>query len=137
MKIVNHHWRAETIPKLTVHSQLLLNYFLHAEILYFVNEEVRAGCPKLGRATLSLLREKNKWCVYINPTNVWSSLVQCLLQPRGYILPATEIHFSSSIKNISFCSIIKNYKELRDFSLFRPGKLSENLLDCKVGGGKT
>ena len=49
-KMINlaHYSKAETISKLTVHSQLLQNYFL----LQFVNYEVWSGCPKLGQTDL-------------------------------------------------------------------------------------
>ena len=51
-KIINHHSKAETISKLRVHSQLLQNLFSPAKVLCFVNNEDRAGCPKLGHTTL-------------------------------------------------------------------------------------
>ena len=52
-KIVNS--KAEKISKLTVNSQVLLNYFSPEKKIIFVNYEVRAGCPKLGHTTMLLL----------------------------------------------------------------------------------
>ena len=51
LKKINNQSNAQTISKLTVHSQLLQNYFSPAK-LYSVNDEVWPGCPKLGHATL-------------------------------------------------------------------------------------
>ena len=50
-KMINHHSKAETISNLAVHSKLLQIYFSPAKNLYFVNNKVRAGCPKLGQTT--------------------------------------------------------------------------------------
>ena len=47
--MINHHWKAEIISKLTVHSQLLFNNFSLA------NDEVRAGCPELVNTILMAL----------------------------------------------------------------------------------
>ena len=42
---------------MTVHSQLLQNFIFDCKNLYFVNNKVRAECPKLGPTTLL----KHKW----------------------------------------------------------------------------
>ena len=54
-KIIHHHSKAQTNWKLTVHLQLLQNYASPAKNLNYVNDEVRAGCLKLGHTTLALL----------------------------------------------------------------------------------
>ena len=41
--MIDHHSKAETI---------IAKLFFTCENLYFVNEEVSAGCPKLGHTTL-------------------------------------------------------------------------------------
>ena len=51
-KIINNNSKDEQILKLTVHLQLLQYYFSPAKIYIFVNDEVRAGCSKLGHTTL-------------------------------------------------------------------------------------
>ena len=49
MKIINHHSKAETISKLTVHALFL---FFTCKNLYLGNDEVRVGCPKLEHTKL-------------------------------------------------------------------------------------
>ena len=60
-KITNHDSKAETILKLTVDSQLLPNYFFRLQKSIFVNDEVRAGCLKLGHTTL-----RNIFCLFMS-----------------------------------------------------------------------
>ena len=48
-KMINNHSKSETISKLTAHKHICWKN------LYFVNDEVRAGCPKLGHNTLVFL----------------------------------------------------------------------------------
>ena len=49
-KIINRHSKAEKISKLTVLLELLQNYISFAKF-QFLNDGVRAGCPKLGHTT--------------------------------------------------------------------------------------
>ena len=51
MKIVNHHLKAETILKLTFHSQLLQNYFSHAKI--YILKMTKLGQGVQSKGTLS------------------------------------------------------------------------------------
>ena len=54
MKITSHS-KAETILEMSVNSQLLQKIF--HKYLYLLNDEVRAGCPKLGNTTLALIQK--------------------------------------------------------------------------------
>ena len=56
-KIINIHSKAETNSNQTVYSQSLQNYFSPVKMLNFVNDDVRAGCLKLGHTTLILFSE--------------------------------------------------------------------------------
>ena len=42
--------KLKQITKLTLYSQLVQHYFSPTKLLYFVYDEVRAECPKLGHA---------------------------------------------------------------------------------------
>ena len=51
----NHHSKAKTISKLTLHSQLLPNFYSPEKNLNFVIDEVWEGCLKLGNTSLYTL----------------------------------------------------------------------------------
>ena len=51
MKIINLILKAETDSPFTV----VANLFSTLKNLYFENDEVRAGCPKLGNTSLAFL----------------------------------------------------------------------------------
>ena len=71
-KIKNNYSKAETIPKLTVHLQLL--YYLYCytcKNLCFVNDEFRVGCPFSGHTTLQCI-------VYVTGNKVFQAKWSCL-----------------------------------------------------------
>ena len=74
-RIMDHHLKAETMPKLTVHSQLLHNNFSPAKFFNLVNDEVRQGVRSQGTLPYTIyiisLRHVQIGCQGIQYSNYW------------------------------------------------------------------
>ena len=70
--MINHYSKAEKNSKLKIYSQLLQNVFT-CEELYFVNDEDRAGCPKLRHTTQYIDQLKRIIYIYINASKIKKS----------------------------------------------------------------
>ena len=78
--MIYYHSKAKENSKQTDNSQLVA--ILTCKNVYFVNDEVRVGCPRLGHTTLPY---PNLLGLLVEPSTVYLWAVWCVCESEGQL----------------------------------------------------